>query len=306
MDTVQANSAGAAAPANRFYFIAWRWHFYAGLYVVPFLIMLATTGLIMLWIAFLSGLNGERGAVVPQGEPLALSALQTAAIAAFPDHSVAQYIAPLAADRVAVLKLVQGDAETTVVMNPYTGQVIDSFPWGAGWYDLLTDIHGSLLIGTTGDRLIEIAASLSVILVITGLYLHWPRQGTSWSSVLVPRLAAKGRAFWKSLHSTIGFYLSLIMLVFLVSGLSWSGIWGETIVQAWSTFPAEKWDAVPLSDDTHKDMNHGAAKDIPWPLEQTPVPASGSQLGVTAIKARSRWKASRLSRKALASMVDFR
>ena len=283
MDTVQPGGLAAAAPTNRFYFIAWRWHFYAGLYVVPFLIMLATTGLIMLWIAYLSGLNGERASVVPQGQPLAVSALQNAATTAFPETTVAQYIAPLAADRVAVLKLVQGDVETAVVINPYTGEIIDHFPWGAGWYEFLTDIHGTLLIGTTGDRLIEIAASLSVVLVATGLYLHWPRNGTGWASVLIPRLTAKGRAFWKSLHGTLGFYMSAIMLVFLVSGLSWSGIWGETFVQAWSTFPTEKWDAVPLSDATHKDMNHGATKEVPWPLEQTPVPESGSQMGKIAI-----------------------
>lgn len=282
MDLVQ--STGAAAPAtNRFYFTAWRWHFYAGLYVIPFLIMLATTGLIMLWIAALSGLNGERGAVVPNGTPLATSALQASILADFPGAIVAQYIAPLAADRVALFKLNTGEDDVAVVMNPYTGEVLDSFPWGAGWYEFATDIHGTLLIGTTGDRLIEIAASLAVVIVVTGLYLHWPRNGTPWSSVLVPRIAARGRAFWKSVHSTVGFYMSLIMLVFLISGLSWSGIWGEVFVQAWSTFPAEKWDAVPLSDDTHKDMNHGATKEVPWPLEQTPLPTSGSQMGKTAI-----------------------
>jgi hypothetical protein len=37
-------------------------------------------------------------------------------------------------------------------------------------------------------------------------------------------------------------------------------------VQAWNTFPAEKWDAVPLSDATHAEMNHGAAKEVPWTL----------------------------------------
>ena len=28
---------------NRLYFAAWRWHFYAGLYVIPFMLMLAVT-----------------------------------------------------------------------------------------------------------------------------------------------------------------------------------------------------------------------------------------------------------------------
>jgi uncharacterized iron-regulated membrane protein len=68
------------------------------------------------------------------------------------------------------------------------------------------------------------------------------------ASVLVPQFAARGRQLWKSLHVTVGFYVSLILMIFLVSGLSWAGIWGDKFTQAWSTFPAPKWDNVPLSD----------------------------------------------------------
>jgi uncharacterized iron-regulated membrane protein len=77
--------------------------------------------------------------------------------------------------------------------------------------------------------------------------------------------------------------MSAVLIVFLVSGLSWAGIWGSKFVQAWSTFPAEKWDNVPLSDKTHADMNHGAAKEVPWALEQTPLPQSGSLAGTVAL-----------------------
>ena len=31
------------------YFMTWRWHFYAGLYVIPFMLMLSLTGLVMLF-----------------------------------------------------------------------------------------------------------------------------------------------------------------------------------------------------------------------------------------------------------------
>jgi uncharacterized iron-regulated membrane protein len=276
-------SKGATAPTNRFYFVAWRWHFYAGLYVIPFLSMLAITGVTMLWISHMSGLSGERGSVLPEGRALSPSALQASVSEAFPGAVLSQYVSPLGADRVAVLKLTAGEQDIAAVMNPYSGAVIDSFAWGGGWYDFLTDIHGSLLIGTTGDRLIEIAASLGMVMVASGIYLHWPRNGTSWAQVLVPRPGARGRSFWKSLHGAVGFWMALVMVVFLVSGLSWSGIWGEKIVQAWSTFPAEKWDAVPLSDATHADMNHGATKEVPWAFEQTPMPESGSGAGAAGV-----------------------
>jgi uncharacterized iron-regulated membrane protein len=282
-------SAGADAPgsqtaANRFYFIAWRWHFYAGLYVIPFLMMLAVTGLIMLWVSAMTELNGERAMVTPTDTPLALTDLRGLAEAAVPGGQATQYIAPMAADRVAVFKVTSEDAATTVVIDPYTGTVVDSFPWRAGWYDFATEIHGTLLIGDLGDYLIEAAASLGIIMVVSGVYLHWPR-GRTVGSMVVPNLAARGRAFWKSLHGVVGLWLSVVMLVFFISGLSWAGIWGGKFVQAWSTFPAEKWDAVPLSDKTHADMNHGAAKEVPWALEQTPLPASGSLAGQMAVAA---------------------
>jgi uncharacterized iron-regulated membrane protein len=140
-----------------------------------------------------------------------------------------------------------------------------------------------LLIGDLGDWLIDAAASLGVILVVSGLWLHWPRRGATWRETLLPKLTLTSRSAWKALHGAVGMWMSALLLVFLISGLSWAGIWGGKMVQAWSTFPAEKWDAVPLSDKTHADMNHGAAKEVPWGLEQTPLPESGSTAGAAGV-----------------------
>ncbi len=278
-----ADRAPDDARASRFYFIAWRWHFYAGLYVVSFLVTLAVTGLIMLFVSATSEINGERGAVPIAGPALPVSQLQAAAEAAVPGGAAVTYIAPRAEGRVAVFRVDAGEAATTVAVDPYTADVVATFPWRAGWYDFATDIHGTLLIGDVGDVLIEIAASLALVLVVTGLYLHWPRGGRGARSLLVPDLSARGRALWKTLHGVVGTWTSLMLVAFLVTGLSWAGVWGERFVQAWSTFPAEKWDAVPLSDATHASMNHGAAKEVPWGLEQTPLPASGSAAGRPAL-----------------------
>lgn len=284
MDTVHTGAAPAAG-GDRTYFIAWRWHFYAGLYVIPFLVMLAVTGLIMLWVSAMTELNGERAHVTPGTTPLPVGQLQAAAEAAVPGSNATKYIAPMGPDRVAAFAVKAGESQTGVTLNPYTGEIVEIFPWGGGWYDLASEIHGTLLIGDAGDRLIEAAASLGIVMVVTGIYLHWPRGGTGWAGALLPQPGKRGRAFWKSLHGAVGMWMSLILLVFLISGLSWAGIWGASFVQAWSTFPAEKWDNVPLSDTTHAEMNHGAVKEVPWGLEQTPMPASGSLAGAAAVAA---------------------
>lgn len=274
----------AAAPerapaANRFYLAAWRWHFYAGLFVIPFLLVLATTGLLMLWTSVIAGRDGENIAVTPRAAVVALEAQTAAALAAVPGGTLDGYIAPATAARAALFKVALGDTVTLVAVDPHTAAVLDSFPYREGWYDFFSKVHGTLLIGTLGDRLIETAASLGIVMLATGLYLWWPRRG-GLRAALVPNLAARGRGLWKSLHASVGIWVSVVLLAFLVSGLSWAGIWGERYVQAWSSFPAAKYDAVPLSDKTHASMNHGDAKEVPWALEQTPMPASGSHAGM--------------------------
>ncbi|MFN3578337.1 MAG: PepSY-associated TM helix domain-containing protein [Tabrizicola sp.] len=271
----------ASQTANRLYFAVWRWHFYAGLYVIPFLLMLSVTGLIMLWVSSTTELNGERARITPGTAPLPVSRLQAAAEAAVPGGVATHYIAPMGEDRVAAFAVAVGEATTGVTLDPYTGAVVETFPWRAGWYDLASDIHGTLLIGDPGDWLIEAAASLGLLLVVSGLYLHWPRNGATWGRALTVR-RERGRAFWKSLHGAVGLWISLLLIVFLISGLSWAGLWGAKFVQAWNTFPADKWEA-PLSDVTHASMNHGAGKEVPWTLEQTPMPMSGSLAGRVAI-----------------------
>lgn len=261
--------------SRAFYNTAWRWHFYAGLYVAPFLIMLAVTGLIMLWSSVLVGRDGEKSyAVEPAAQAVAISAQANAAVAAVPGSTLVQYIVPRTAEQPAVFRVNAGDQSTMVAVDPYRGTVLGTWERRNALYDLANLIHGTLLIGTVGDRLIEVAAGFGVVLIVTGIYLWWPREGRGVARSFRPQLSGRGRQIWKSLHQTIGIYAAALLLVFLISGLSWSGIWGERLTQAWSTFPAEKYDNVPISDVTHASLNHGGVKDVPWALEQTPMPAS--------------------------------
>ena len=269
---------------RRLYFAVWRWHFYAGLYVIPFIVMLGITGLMMLWFTAIAPEYGERIALLPRGTALLPSALAEVALSAHPNGEVRQFITPWSAETPALLR-VDGDGSRILAIDPYSGQVLRDTLSGDTWKELATDIHGSLLIGDMGDWLIEIAAGFGIILVATGLYLWWPREEGKALAMLVPDLSARGRAWWKSLHQVAGLWFSAALVFFLISGLAWTGVWGAKLVQAWSTFPAEKWDNVPLSDKSHASMNHGAEKGVPWTLEQTSLPVSGSDAGMRGVPA---------------------
>jgi uncharacterized iron-regulated membrane protein len=76
-----------------------------------------------------------------------------------------------------------------------------------------------------------------------------------------------------------------VLLIFLLTGMTWTGVWGAKLVQPWNTFPATKWNEIPLSDATHATLNSAGQHEVPWGLEQTPLPASGSLQGLPGVPA---------------------
>ena len=267
MKTSDPSATPVASPLGRFHLLAWRWHFYAGLYVVPFLMMLAITGLVMV---FFTGFHNRLGldiAVTPQVQTITVTAQAQAVLAQWPGAHLKEYVAPKSAERPAWFSVQNGERVDTVAVNPYTAEVIRSVDKESTVFAWAEKIHGTLLIGDLGDRLIEIAAGLGIVLIVTGTYMAWPRGRTGWAQVLVPDLRATGRAWWKSLHVSVAFWMGLVLTFFLVTGLSWAGIWGGKFVQPWGSFPADKWDAVPKSDATHAALATPGLKEVPWGLE---------------------------------------
>ncbi len=265
-----------------FYKAVWRWHFYAGVFVVPFMLILAITGIMMMYIGFFDGRDGERVIVpVPQDAvKISLEKQSKLAQSTIPNSTLVELIMAPKKDRVNVFRLKLKDgSQTMVAVNPYTGEIVKDWKRRQGWYDLADNIHSDLLIGKTGDRILEIAAGFAIILIITGLYLWWPR-GKKINKVLAFDFSLRGREFFKNFHSVLGTYVAIFFFLFLLSGMSWTGIWGGKLVQAWSTFPAQKWDKIPLSDKTHASLNHGPSEGMPWAIEHTQLPASGSKEGV--------------------------
>ena len=281
------NPSDTGQQANRRYLTVWRWHFYFGLLVAPFLTLLAVTGLGMLLFANITGKEGERLHVTPQAQAQPLSA-QAEAARQFVNQksaSVVQYIAPRADDMVAVFRVNNDDKATMVAVDPYTAKVVSPMPRNEGWYHTMDGIHGDMMLGTAGDYLIETAASLTILMMITGIYLWWAKQGRL-KPMLVPK-TGKGRSWWRDLHGAFGTWVSLILLLFCLSGMAWAGIWGGKMVQSWSQFPAGKWGVEPnpvSTLPTHGDvLNDGKTKEAPWILELTPMPVSGTTKGENGI-----------------------
>ncbi len=98
MTSISVAAEGAHA-SSRLYRAVWRWHFYAGLFVVPILLMLALTGAYMMLYARLSNEMGWVPSVSPKAISMSVSAQGKSALAALPGGKISTYIAPESANR---------------------------------------------------------------------------------------------------------------------------------------------------------------------------------------------------------------
>ena len=289
LDLIYDNTMKNTQPnSNQHYFTIWRWHFYAGILIAPLLMLLAATGLAMLLLANTIGKENQYINVIPQAQTQPVSQQAQAALDAVDkEHgAVIQYISPQSPDTVAVFRVNDGDGKATMVaVNPYTAQVVQTFERNQNLYHLMDELHGDLLMGKFGDYLLETTASLTVLMILTGWYLWWCARQRHISQMFSTDKLGAGRSGWRGVHGALGTYISLILLLFCLSGMAWAGIWGGKMVQAWSQFPAGKWGVAPNPESTllHGDLNDGKTKEIPWILELTPMPISGSTLGENGI-----------------------
>ncbi len=260
------------------YFLTWRWHFYAGLFVIPFMLMLSLTGLVMLFDQEIEEIRyGDiiQIQALEKQQPLAVSKQLKAVQQTFPNNTVTQFIPAKTAEVANRFSIKDANGTTLfVTINQYTGEVLGTIDRSDSWYQLANDIHGTLLVGDWGDHLIEVAASLTIVLLVTGIYLWLPFDNAAKAGFLKVRTGSGTRILMRDLHANLGGTLSLVLLFFVLSGLAWAGIWGGKVVQPWSSFPAQKWSDVPLSSLTHQSLNHGSEEELPWNLEQTPLPTS--------------------------------
>jgi uncharacterized iron-regulated membrane protein len=295
----------------------WRWHFYAALFVMPFLVVLAVTGTLYCFQPQIEPLlyphlltvkshNTERlgddvllsraGTAVPVGSQPA-----TASIDRDPAHS-AQF----------VFRYPDGE-KRSVYVNPYTGEVLGTLSVEHRFMQVDRMIHRKLLIGKPGELIMELAACWTLVMVGTGVALWWPRGVFTWRGALWPRFSLRGRPLWKSVHAVMGIWLALGAVAFILTGLPWSGSWGRNLQSlatrvdmgsppgAWggtalrSTIPGQS--ARAGSQPDHGDGGHdGHTQDsmpgmvmddlplsqTPWAVGASTVPTSGNEATAAA------------------------
>lgn len=269
------SSAVAARSPSNLYRAVWRWHFYAGLLVLPFMISLAVTGALYLFKDEIDVLvySDLKRVEISEGQA-APSAMVAAALAAHPGTAVKFTDAATPTGSVEITVKTETEGKLAVYVTPYSGEVLGALPDRGTIMWMVRYLHSLKYFGDTARMLIELAAGWSILLVATGIYLWWPR-GKSGGVVTV-RGKPKNRMFWRDTHAVTGIFVGVFIVFLAITGMPWSGVWGEK-VNEWANgsnfgYPAGVRVAVPMSDEH---LNHVAKTS--WSLEQAQMPQSTAE-----------------------------
>jgi uncharacterized iron-regulated membrane protein len=224
-----AEGASASAPVRRAHLYArvWRWHFFAGLFVAPFAILLALTGSLYLFKPQIEhALERRVDAGLDRGPALPADALLSAALEARPGARFDRLFLPSAEDASAEIQLALADGNREIVwLERSSGRIVQAMAPDARAMRVVQKIHGELLGGRYGSTVVELAACWLIVLLVSGLYLAWPRN-RGWLRALFPRLDFSNRRWLRDVHRAAGIWLATFVLLFLLSGLPWTGVWG--------------------------------------------------------------------------------
>ncbi len=227
---------GGATPVRRKwpdYGSVWRWHFYAGVFCIPFVIVLSITGTIYLFrpqIESWQERSFDRLSV--DGEPASLPDQIQAAVHSVAGGVFASCELPKPNTRTsetgsATRVIVDQDGERVrVYVDPIGPKVLHSVVESERFIRVVRRIHGELLLGKRGSYLVELAASWTIFMVVTGMVLWLPRD-LRLAGVVYPRLNKPGKTFWKDIHSVGGFWGSGLIVFLIATGLPWLTFWGD-------------------------------------------------------------------------------
>ena len=277
----------------------WRTHFYAGVVAAPVLLLLALTGLVILYTQPINDLSsGDVTLRSTSGESRSFADQADAVRAAFPDLDVVAMTTPVDDEHATAFGLSNG---RDAYVDPGSLEVLGTRDPAGGVVGLANRLHGFLnndslevslptlsgLLGdgpiwakfSLGDALLEVFGGWALVLACSGVYLWWPRKRDTGKALFVPRLRKKGRARWRDLHAVPGFLLSFILLFFIVTGMPWSGYWGGN----WAYIAGRITPPTEVTQPTSAIARLGdvdrLGNKINWPLQDDPVPASAAGAG---------------------------
>ena len=303
--TMTSTRRGDAAVLRRI----WRLHFWIGLFAAPVLVVLACTGLVILYSQPLDNwLNGDLFVVAQGSETVPLDEqVKTAQEHVGADYALDAVTPPDQPGHSTRVDFLPPDAPqypagesnvTQVFVDPYTGQYLGQRSELSGLVGYANQLHrmfgndgptiqlpslGHLIdpvsypdatipVGV-GNLWMELTATWILVLLASGIYLWWPRAIENTKPLMKIRWGRGGRIRWRDLHALTGVAIAVVLICYILSGLTWSRYWGENWRALSSTVaPSTSIDA-PSTPAKMGDYDR-LGRRIAWAAADDPVYAS--------------------------------
>ncbi|MFT8444175.1 MAG: PepSY domain-containing protein [Acetobacter orientalis] len=208
----------------------WRWHFFAGLFCLPFVAFLSLTGAVYLFKPQIDDWIDWRYDHLPIALSPSPEQDVQAALSAVAQGVFLAYELPRTVQSAARVLVSRPDGQAVrVYVDRNTHTVLKTVLEENRFERLVFRLHGQLLLGNVGSVIMEMVASWTIVLIVTGVLLWWPRHQRGLAGIVYPRLGTKGRTRWRDIHAVTGVWTSVFLVLFLVSGLPWSFVWGHTL-----------------------------------------------------------------------------
>ena len=154
-------------------------------------------------------------------------------------------------------------------IDPRSGKVI-SEDWGEKFRIIILSLHRNLglalldskISANIGKQIVAISSIIMALLAISGLILYAPAIKRNFLNSLKIKPNAKGYACFYNLHTSLGTYVAILLVVMSLTGLYWSYDWVRSSVNSifFDLKPSEmkksmpQRNLIPISDEKFKEI----------------------------------------------------
>ena len=204
----------------------WKWHFIAGLISLPFVILLAITGGIYL---FKDNYDAQKQThiktVKVENEAISFQEqwLLAKPVLRKPPYSM---IIPIELSQATEFSSGMFSHKISAFVNPYKKEVSGKISPKDSDMNTVRKLHGELLLGKFGTKIVELIASWMFVLIITGIYVFWSSKKEGIKGFFKIRFKDGKRTLYRDLHTVLGFWISILLLMTLAGGMPWTDVFG--------------------------------------------------------------------------------
>ena len=153
------------------------------------------------------------------------------------------------------------------LVDPYTAQIIGK-DYGFAFVRTVMSLHrnlgfaltGNKTAGEVGKQIVGASTVAMIVLVISGVWLHFPRLKQKFSAAVTPNFKLKKYALFHNLHTSLGALSAVIYLVICLTGLTWSYRWYSDMEMklfvSSQNMPQNESKPAPVKDEAKKSTEY--------------------------------------------------